>query len=449
MYIATAVIKRITNMREKLFRAMLAALLMSGATLSLAEGLANTAEKTPELSLAAAVAEVISANPGLAAMHARAQALALETQQQNVLPDPRLQLNLVNVPLDSLDFRAEDMTQLEIGISQMLPYPGTLALQETAAAHEQHAAESDEQETRLKLVRDVKMLWWNLYYVDRALETIERNRGVLRQFVNVAQSKYKIGEGLQQDVLQAQLELSKLQDEEIASRSLRRQQEAGLNAVLNRSAVQPIRLPARERDDLMEVENEAVLLSQALERRPLLAAYRGRLDAARARLGLAKKDYYPDFELGASYGYRGDTPDGRSRSDMASVMLSMNLPIHSRTKQDKGVDQRSSQLLEAQYLLDDAWQQVAAEVSQAMAEYRQAQEQLALLKKGIIPQANQTVAAMLAAYQVNKVDFLSLARAQLTLFEYETRAWLVLSQGHQALARLNAAVGYDIQNPSR
>jgi outer membrane protein TolC len=432
-------------MREKLFHALFAALLSGGASLSLAQNVADTAE----LSFTAAVAEALAANPGLAAMRARAQALASETQQQNVLPDPRLQLNLVNVPLDSWDLRAEDMTQLEIGISQMLPYPGKLALQETAAAHEQRAAESDEQEIRLSLARDVKTLWWNLYYVDRALETIERNRRVMRQFVDVAQSKYKVGEGMQQDVLMAQLELSKLQAEEISLRSLRRGQEAGLNTLLNRPTVQPLRLPARESDELVEVGDEAQLLSQALEHRPLLAAYRDRLDAARARVGLAKKDYYPDFELGASYGYRGDAPDGRTRSDMASFMLSMNLPIHSRERQDKAVDQRNRQWLEAQYLLDDAQRQVSAEVSQALAEYRQAQEQLSLLRKGIIPQANQTVAAMLAAYQVNKVDFLDLARTQLTLFEYETRAWLVLSQGQQALARLSAAVGNDVHNPLR
>lgn len=423
---------------------MLAALLAVCARMSLADVLPESQSATPELSLMAAVAEVAAANPSLAVMRARAEALASLTQQQNVLPDPRLQLNLANVPLDSMDLRKEDMTQLVIGISQTLPYPGKLALQETAAAHEQQAAEGDEQETRLRLVRDVKTLWWNLYYLDRALETVERNRGVMRQFVDVAQSKYKVGKGLQQDVLLAQLELSKLQDEEITLHSLRRGQETGLNALLNRPATQPIRLPASTNDELLQIGDEAQLQSMAMEYRPLLAAKRNRLEAARARVGLAKKDYFPDFNVGATYGYRGDKPNGSSRSDLVSLMFSMNLPIYSHARQDKAVDQRTSQLLETQYLIDDAHQQVSAEVSQAVAEYQQAQEQLMLLKRGIIPQASQTVAAMLAAYQVNKVDFLNLARAQLTLFDYETRAWKMLSQGNQALARLSAAVGKEL-----
>jgi outer membrane protein, heavy metal efflux system len=183
-----------------------------------------------------------------------------------------------------------------------------------------------------------------------------------------------------------------------------------------------------------------------------LALRKSKIAAADARLGLAKKDYAPDFMLGAAYGSRsGNNPDGSGRADLLSVLFSMNLPLFTDSRQDKAVDERASQLLQSRYQLDDARLMVSTEVSQALSDYQRSREQALLFKKGIIPQAGQTVASMLAAYQVNKVDFLNLVRAQITLFNYETRYWKVLSQGNQALARLSAASGtqdLDVENIS-
>ncbi len=389
-----------------------------------------------------AVAISLADNPGLAAIKTRAEVLALIPSQQGALPDPRLSLNMMNLPIDSFDFNQEPMTQLQVGFSQMLPFPGKLALSEAVAEHESVAARWQVEEVRLKLVRDVKTVWWNLYFTDRALEIVARNVELLRQFVDVAQTKYKVGKGLQQDVLLAQLELSKLHDQTINLHGLRGNQRVQLNALLDQPTDTLLQLPQRITETLAEITDEKGLLAQAAKTRPVLAASQSKIDAARARLGLAKKSYSPDFQLGAVYGYRGgENIDGSSRADFLSVMFSMNLPIYAGARQDKAVDQRTSQVLQNRYELDDARGRVAAEVSRALTDYQQSREQARLFKLGIIPQAAQTVASMLAAYQVNKVDFLNLVRAQITLFNYETRYWKALSQGNQALARLTAAVG--------
>jgi len=291
-------------------------------------------------------------------------------------------------------------------------------------------------------VRDVKTVWWNVYFTDRALEIIKRNKLLLRQFVDVAQTKYRVGKGLQQDVLLAQLELSKLHDKDINLRGMRRNQEARLNALLDLPAYNVVHLPQRITETLAEIVNEKELQAQAMNSRPMLSVGQSKIDAARSRLGLAKKSYSPDFMLGAKYGYRGgENMNGSARADFLSVMFSMNLPIFADSRQDKAVDQRTSQVLQKQFQLDDARSMVAAQVSRALADYQRSREQASLFKQGIIPQASQTVSSMLAAYQVNKVDFLNLVRAQVTLFNYETRYWKALSQGNQALARLTAAVG--------
>jgi len=91
--------------------------------------------------------------------------------------------------------------------------------------------------------------------------------------------------------------------------------------------------------------------------------------------------------------------------------------------------------------LQDQRQLVASQVFQAITDYGRAVERTQLFQTEIIPQARQTVDAMLAGYQVGKVDFLNLVRSQTTLYNYETQYWKALSMANQALARLTAAVG--------
>ncbi len=402
----------------------------------------NSVQAAEVLSLDEAVTQALVANPGLAAIEARVKALAEIPGQAAALPDPRLLVNIVNLPLDGFSFTQEGMTQFQVGIIQALPFPGKLALRSQAASQEVKAAESDLEERRLQLVRDVKTVWWNLFYLDRALEVIGRNQTLLAQFVNVAETRYTVGRGLQQDILLAQLELSKLSDSAIRVQNRRENEVVRLNVLMDHSVAASIYLPALVDETLRRLVSAEMLQQQAVEGHPSLAAQRERMGAARSRVDLAEKDYAPDFSVGAVYGLRrGSNPDGSSRADFASIMLSMNLPLYAGSKQDRAIDQRNAEWMQQKYRLQDQRNQVALEVQQAMTDYHRAGEQVQLFQQEIIPQARQTVDAMLAGYQAGKVDFLSLIRSQTTLYDYETQYWKALSAANQALARLVASVG--------
>lgn len=396
------------------------------------------------LTLAAAVKVAVADNPGLSAMRARAEAMAAIPSQLGSLPDPTLSFNALNLPVDTFSVGQEGMTQMQIGLGQKFPFPGKLGLREEAADFEAKAAGIEVEESRLWLIRNVRSIWWRLFYIDQALNIIDSNKELLRQFVEIAQTKYKVGKGLQQDVLLAQLELSKLLDKEIQLAGMRRNEEARLNALLNWPTNRTLTLAQTAIPELPSLRQETVLQKQAEAVRPLLIAQQSRIHAAQSRVKLAKKDYYPDFNLGVAYGFRsGSNLDGSDRADMASLRFSMSLPLYSGSKQDKAVDQRNSELLQQNYRLQDAREQVYTQISQAMADYRRASEQVILFKTGIIPQSRQTVDSMLAGYQVNKVDFLNLVRAQLTLYNYEIQYWLSFSTAQQALAALESVVGSD------
>ncbi|HHJ38899.1 MAG: transporter [Methylothermaceae bacteria B42] len=401
----------------------------------------STAEKNP-LTLALALRQAESANPSLAAIRARYQALKAVPPQAGSLPDPVVSFNALNLPVDTFDIPQEAMTQLQFGISQALPFPGKLKLKEEAAEWEARAAGDDVAEWRLRLLRDVAVLWWRVFYLDRALEIIAANQDLLRQFVEIAQTKYKVGQGLQQDVLLAQLELSRLLDQELQLIGLRAQDAAQLNALLDYPANASLLLPRQADRNLPESPPEAELFVIAQQSRPLLARIDKQIRAARSRVKLAKKDFLPDFKVGAFHGFRsGQNPNGTSRPDFLTLKLSMNVPLYFATKQAKAVDQRQSELLSDQFQWQDTWNRVRSEISATLADYHRARNQVVLFDKGIIPQARQTVASMLAGYQVNKVDFLNLVRSQLTLYNYEIQYWKTLAEARQSLAKLKAAVG--------
>ncbi len=406
------------------------------------------AETTEPLTLTEALRQADARNPSLAAIRARYEALKTVPDQAGSLPDPEISFNALNLPVDSFAIPQEAMTQLQLGISQKFPFPGKLKLRAEAAEWEARAAGDDVAEWRLRLGRDVETVWWRLFYLDRALEIIALNQNLLRQFVEIAQTKYTVGQGLQQDVLLAQLELSRLLDRELALQGWRSQEAARLNALLDRPADAPVSLPRQVSRTLPDLPPETELFARAERNRPLLARVRKQIEAAKTRLALARKDFFPDFKVGAAHGFRsGQNPDGSNRTDFLSLRLSMTVPLYFATKQARAVDQRRSELIKERFQWQDTWNRVRANIAAALADYRRARNQVVLFDQGVIPQARQTVASMLAGYQVNKVDFLNLVSAQITLYNYEIEFWKTLAEARQALARLRAAVGTPLDNP--
>jgi len=399
-----------------------------------------------DLTLSQAEALALAHNPALMAETKNVLAMADIPAQAGSLPDPTVSFTALNLPVNSFSTTQENMTQLRVGLSQEIPFPGKLRLKEEAARFEAQSAGFDVAETSLRLVRNVDISWWNMFYLDRALEIIKRNEVLLRQFIVIAQTKYKVGEGLQQDVLLAQVELSKLLDINISLVGARRDEQSRLNRLLNRPTQLSIRLPGKVKEMLSKMPSETELHRIALKARPLLASQSEQIKAAEKRADLANLDYYPDFKVGVGYGFRQGTNTGRSdsRADFLTLGVSFNLPIYTSTKQDRALEQRKAEVAREQFALRDDTEAVWSEASTALANYIKEKDRASLFKTGIIPQARQTVDSMLAGYQVNKVDFLNLVRSQITLYNYETLYWKSLTGARQSLARLEAAIGQKI-----
>ncbi|MDQ6989438.1 MAG: TolC family protein [Mariprofundaceae bacterium] len=400
-----------------------------------------TSGQAAVLTLQQAVALVQQNNPALHAQQQAAQAWARRPAQAVSLPDPVFSLSTINIPVDTWSTSQENMSQVQLGISQALPFPGKLALLEDAAIHVAQAASANVDELKFSLISQVSHSWWNLLYLQHAMTTVQRNQDLLRQLIRIAHTKYKVGKGLQQDVLLAQLELSKLLDVEIQLQASEKQNQAQLQQLLQLPMTQPIVLPEVVDESLPMLADAQTLTQQALVQRPRLKQQYQHQQAARSRVMLADKADFPDFTLTAKYGWRKNSDTGVERADLASLNLSMTMPFFTGDKQDALQEQRRAELLQQDFLYQDLQSQVVRQVQVALAAYEQAKAQSLLFKTAIIPQAKQTVTSMLAAYQVNKVDFLNLIGAQITLYNYETQYWKVLAQAKQSLAILYATMG--------
>ncbi len=332
---------------------------------------------------------------------------------------------------------------MQISLSQTFPFPGKRGLKREASERDASAARKQVLDKRLQIAAAVRGAWWQLAYLDHAIEIIQQNQGLMRDFIQIAQTKYKVGKGLQQDVLLAQLELSRLLNRQLPLEGMRSASQADLNALMNRPANQPVRLPETAPNiNLPELASQTTLLDQALGARPILDVERERVEAARLRMDVAKKDSYPDFTLGAGYGFRdGTDATGRDLPDLASFRFSINLPIYSSSKQSKLYEQRSSDYFGRKHAFNESVRSVDAAISRNYAYYQAARDQVSLYGKAIIPQARQTVSAMLSAYQVNQVDFLNVLNTQITLYNAQISYWEALSNAKQSLANLAASVG--------
>ncbi|MEO2183878.1 MAG: TolC family protein [bacterium] len=393
------------------------------------------------LSVSEAVMKAVRDNPSLAQLRARYDALQQIPSQVGTLPDPMIGLSAMNFPATNFHRRQEPMTQVQLSFLQSIPFPGKLRLQREAAEFDAQAAGLRVEELRLQIMANVRTIWWQAFYLDRALETVRSNRKLFREFIQIARKKYETGTGLQQDVLLAQLELSKLSAQEISLESMRDHQGITLNILMDLPEQGELGLVSEMKRNLEEVQSREYYFQRA-ETRPLLKQKMVQLEAANKRLNSAEKDRLPDFILGVNYGDRqGDNPNGSSRDDLLSVMLGVKVPIYASRKQDKAIVQRTAEVQGAVYASQDVRGQVRGAISRSLTDYSRARKQFELFESSILPQSNLTVQSMLSGYRVSQVDFLNLVRAQSTLLNYELQYWRAFVEAKQSLARLEAAVG--------
>ncbi|MEE8207217.1 MAG: TolC family protein [Nitrospinaceae bacterium] len=359
--------------------------------------------------------------------------------QRSSWKDPMLTFGLENLPVDTFSFRQEAMTQKQIQLTQEIPFPGKTDLRKEAADKDVSIAKWNLKELELKIIRQVKESFFELCFVNSAIETTEQNKILLKQFVTIAESKYSVGKGIQQDVLKAQVELSKIMDELIELRQLQANETAKLNILMNRLPQEPLEIPHGLTQTGFKFDIEA-LQDLAEENRPFLQGIQSAINKFTITKELAEKEYYPDFQVGLRYGQREDSPM-EDHPDFVSGFIGVNIPIWFATKQRKKVAEENYRILTAKDSYNAARNDVFLKIKLILDKEIKGRKLISLIKTGIIPQARQSLESALAAYGVDKVDFLTLIANQVTLLKWEIKYHRQLTDYEQNLAALEHVVG--------
>lgn len=411
--------------------------------------------------LDALIAMAERANPVVRAARFRAQAMRARVGPAGLRPDPMLMVGLRDFPLSSPGFY-DSFTMKMIGIRQTVPYPGKLGIERRIAAGEVDASQAAIQAATLDVIRDVKIAYYEIAFVDRALDIVMRNRNVLVDVLKVAEARYGAGQGAQQDVLRARLEAGRLGEQAAMLTEQRLAALARLNAALDRptdtrldgaevpsrisqagvadsaSGVRFVSATLGARAANSPLPALAELQARAIQASPVVSEAQATIAAQTARVERAGKEHLPDFDLAFEYGQR------RGFTDLVTATVSIPLRLQRRAKQDQGRIAARADLGALESELAARRNNIRADVARLTANLERQRTQLALYKTAIIPQGRAALASALVSYQVGKVEFLGVLENQATLFNYETEYFRVLTDFASTLAELERAVGKEV-----
>ncbi len=398
--------------------------------------LAQTEKEVVKLELL--IDEALQNNPEILAAKKKWEVFKEKVPQARSLPDPMLGLGVISLPTN-FSFKDEDMTMKEISISQMIPFPGKRRLMGEMAEKEAEAVFKEIQEKANKIIREVKSSYFELSLNYRSIEITKRNKEILENFAKISETQYSVGMGIQQDVLKAHIEVSKMVDELIMLDQKKRALEAKLVALLNRSPESLIGRPEEVSFRKIPFSIEE-LQKMAVDINPTLQAMRKMIEAKEKAYQLAKREYYPDLTFKFAYGQRDNGPEMKRR-DMLSAMVEINIPIFYKSKQERKVAETKAdiQTLEAQY--QSMKNEINFMIIDLASMLQRMERQLELYKTGIIPQASLQVSSAMIAYRVGKADFMTLLDSQVTLYKYELEFHQALTEYEKNVANLEAIVG--------
>jgi outer membrane protein TolC len=384
--------------------------------------------------LADLIDEGLVQNKEIQSMEAQVESLKDEISFAGALDDPRLGLAILNLPADSFRFDREPMTQKQISIAQKIPWFGKLDLKTQRATLKALRQMAILEAKRLELAKEIAKTYYDLAFVADSLVTNKRLIEIVTQLLRVAETRYATGSGLQQDVLQAQVEMSKLLDEKISIQKRQRTLANRINELLNREQFITIEPQVGlEFINLQFDDDELTSLALRIKQTDI--------DIARIEIELAKKEYWPDMDFKFAYGQRDEDRTGRSLPDFVSGQVVMNIPIWQKNRQDP----KLAAVLKMSEAAEKSFRSLAKglpfRVDALVTEIRDTQKNYKLFTEALLLQADQWADSSQAAYKVGSLEFNTMLNAQIRLLRFELQAEKYLFNVYQQRAELDAILG--------
>jgi len=281
------------------------------------------AQEIPELTLENAIDIAVRGDDWLLVSEQEERAFLEEATAAGELPDPRMMVGLANMPIDTLKFDQEPMTQFRLGINQVFPRGDTRALLRRRITQQSQMNPLHRVNRIASLTLEVTSLWLDAYLAEQSTSLIDNDRALFEQLVDITSVRYTSAAGLarQQDLVRAEVELVRLDDRLAMLRQLQNSSKQKLAEWLPYEIVS---LPfTEELPELLPPSEELVSLTQAAEffqNHPRIRVNDKQIEISQTQVEITRQNFKPSFSIGASYGYRDRSPFGVNRDDFVSFV---------------------------------------------------------------------------------------------------------------------------------
>src|SRR5467141_2775310 len=388
--------------------------------------------------LAELLREAEQNSPQIQAARQSWQAAKQVPTQVSTLPDPQFTLQhfSVGIPRPFAGYTNSEFAYLGLGVSQDIPDPGKLRLKGEIAKREADVSQQRSESVRRSVLAELKAVYFQLAYLSKTLAILKQDGELLKQVQQAVDARYRSGIGTQQDLLQAQLQQTKLL-REIAMHHL---EVAKLEAQIKQLLSRPQDSTDIEPTELAEtplVHTYADLLAAAQVENPEIAGAKKMIEKQSLQVDLARKDFYPDFNVQ----YVWQRTDHTQFRAYYMLSVGVRVPIYRRRKQRPELVQAEAEKLRAGSELQAQSQQIAAELRAQYVLAQQTSELLKIHREGLSPQSQSEFQAALAAYQSNKQDFQALLAAFLDVLRFDEEYCQNVAEYETAIARLEQITG--------
>lgn len=383
------------------------------------------------------IQEAITKNPILLSLGHQITAQTAKASWIKVRPDPFFtnSTNTDKYPFRYSSLGEDPVNQVQFQLGQEFPFPGKLKLKGRVESSELEKVRSDYNLAKLEIISRLKKAYYDLSFATKSLEITQEIKKLLETLASTVKAKYEVGGGTQQDLLKIHLEISKLLDSIETLKKDRESYIAEINSIV-------IRPQGTDITELEEVTKEDVsyklaeLIELAKEKYPLLLGQKSLIQKSEYGIKLAKKEYFPNYSIEGGYGLRS-----RPFDPMYTIQVMTSLPVYYRSKQRKQVEEATAALKAQEEIYHEQIIEAEKRVKDLHIQIEKNETLIDLLQTGLIPQARLTVDSSVAAYKVDKTDFLNLLDNIRTLLEFQIKYYERLTNYQKAIAELEPLIG--------
>ena len=395
-----------------------------------------------ELKLQELIDEALKNNPEILASKSRETAAKFRIPQAKSLPDPMVMFGYMNDGTRDLYTFGNEMasdSQWMFSASQMFPFPGKLSLKSEMAQKDAEGQQAFSDSIRLKTIANVKELYYDLFLAYKSIDLTKESSALFSRIEDAALARYSTGMAPQQEVIMAQTEKYMLLETEEMLKQKIQSIEAMLNSVIGKDVYSPLGMPSETSHTLYSHDMNK-LLKAAYENSPWIKAKDRMAAGVEVKVQMAKKEYYPDFTINASYYAKGpDFPD------MWSLTTAINIPIFYKTKQKQAVSEAEASLSEARYELNATKLMFSSGIKDNYSMLKTSEKLMDLYKNGLVSKTYQDFELALAGYVTGKIEAITVITRLKSLIDYELLYWKQFVEREKAIARLEALTAVNSQ----